>query len=286
MPLDNGLMYLGTRERAQWVKAAAPGAGFSSEGYSERIAYLNGGAGLRNSVGAHMEYDFTWQSISRDQVSEIENYAYGLYGDGLIYFVDPYAMDRNLFSMQWSVPKITAEDGIPLTGTARPAKILLGDMALGYPMYGAQYSVTAGQAARKFHCPIPPGHTAWVGAHGSAGAKGLIVQPTLNGANVGASTAIPVLATNTSTRFSTSVDNGAANGIDVSIDTTTTTTITLAGLMLQVLPTGVTPDDGGFISGRGNSGCMFDGKPKRMPYSLPGESIGMTATLVEIGDWI
>jgi|GEM_PF-2428334 len=287
MPLDNGMMYLGTRERMRWVKAAAPGAGFSSESYSDQIAYLSGGVGLRNSVGAHMEYDLSWGSLTRDQVADIENYAYGLYGDGLIHFVDPYAMDRNLFSIQWSSPKITAEDGIPLTGTNRPSKVLLNDMSLDYPMYAAQYVVTAGQAARKFHCPIPSGYTAWVGAHGTAGSKGLIVQPTLAGSNVGGSTAIPVLATNDSTRFSTSVDGtGSLNGIDISVDTTTSTTITLAGLMLQLLPTGTTPDAGGFISGRGNSGCMFDGKPKRMPYSLPTESIGMTAKLVEVGDWL
>lgn len=286
MPLDTGLMYFGTRERMQWVKAPAPGAGFTAAGYSDRIDYLGGGAGLRNSVGAHMEYDFTWNSLTRDQVSQIEDYAYGLFGDGLVYPVDPYAMDRNLFSMQWASPKITAEDGIPLTGTTRPNRVLINDMSLGYPMYAAQYSVSAGQTGLTFHCPIPPGYTAWVGAHGAAGSQGLRVQPTSNGVNVGVSTGIPVLAVNNTTRFSASFDNGTLNGIDITIDTTSAATITLAGLMLQLLPTGESPSSGGFISGRGNSGCMFDGKPKRIPYSIPGDSIGMTANLVEVGDWL
>lgn len=285
MPLDNGLMYFGTRERMRWVPAAAPGAGFNAVGYSDRIDYLGGGAGLRNSTGAHMEYELSWGSLTRDQIAQIEDYAYGLYGDGLIYFVDPIAMDRNMFSMQWAAPKITAEDGIPLTGTNRPAKVLINDMSLGYPMYAAQYTVAAGQAGLSFHCPIPPGYTAWVGAHGTAGAQGLRVQPTLNGTATGLSTAVPVLAVTNSNRFSASFDNGTYNGIDISIDSTSAATITLAGLMLQLLPTGDTPSTGGFISGRGNSGCVFDGKPKRMPYSIPGESIGMSASLVEVGDW-
>lgn len=281
------MMYFGTRERMQWVSAPAPGAGFSATAYSTKLQYLNGGAGVRNSIGSHMEYDLSWGSLTRDQIQEISDYADQLYGDGLIYFLDPVALERNLFNRQWAAPKITAEDGIPLTGTATPAKVLINDMSLDYPMYGAQYSITSGQASRKFHCPIPPGYTAWVGAHGVANAKGLIVQPTLAGTATGSSTALATTGVATTTRFNGSFSNaGTLDGIDISIDTTSTYSLTLCGLMLQVWPTGYTPVAGGFISGRGNSGCMFEGKPNVMPYSLPGESLGMTARLVEVGDWL
>lgn len=284
--LSNGLMYFGTKERMRWVPAPAPGAGYTAEAYSNQMNYSNGGTSLRNSKGAHLEYDLTWGSLTRDQVGQIEDYAYGLYGDGLNYYVDPYAMDRNLFSAMWASPKLTAEDGIPLTGTTRPAKVLINDMSLDYPMYGAQYAVTAAQTARTFHLPIPVDYTAWVGVHGIASARGLKVQPTLSGIASGAATSLPTLAVTNATRFGGSFAGSVTGGIDISIDTTVTATITVAGLMLQLLPTGEVPSDGGFISGRGNSGAVFQGKPNRQVYSLPGESIAMTAKLVEVGDWL
>ena len=280
------MMYFGTRERALWVAAPAPGAGFAAEGYSSKMQYSNGGGSVRNSKGAHLEYDFSWGSLTRDQIAEIEDYAYGLYGDGLVYPLDPYAMDRNAFNAQWAAPKITAEDGIPLTGTERPDRTLVGDLSLGYPMYGATYTVTAGQEARKFYVPVPLGYTAWVGAHGVANAKGLIVQPTNNGLASGAPTSLALLGVNSTTRFNGSFVAGSYNGIEVSLDTSTAGARTYAGLMCQVLENGVTPQDGGFISGRGNSGCEFLGKPTRQVYSLPGESIGLSAKMIEVGDWL
>lgn len=281
------MMYFGTKERSLWVKAPAPGAGFGAVGFSDSIRYMNGGAGFRNSVNSHMEYDMSWGSITRDEVAQIEDYAYGLYGDGLIHFLDPIAMDRNLFNVGWASPKIGAEDGIPLAGTSRPTRVLIGDLSLSYPLYAAQYNVTTATPKRSFYCPIPLGYTAWIGAHGTVSAKGLVVQPMFGTSNAGAVVSVPVTAVTNTTRFGASVDGtGSVNGISISIDTTATQTITLAGLMLQVLPTGTTPGLGGFISGRGNSGCVFDGKLNVLPYSIPGESMGMTAKLVEVGDWL
>lgn len=287
MSYDFGLMYFGTKERMAWVKAPAPGAGFAAIGYNDSIRYQNGGIGMRNSTNAHLEYDLSWGSLTRDQVAAIESYQYGLYGDGLIYFVDPVAADRNLFSAQWAAPKLTAEDGIPLAGAVRPNKVLIGDTSLDYPLYGAQYTVTPTTPKRWFYCPIPPGYTAWIGAHGTVSAQGLTVQPMLGAANSGSTLSIPVASVTTNSRFGGSVvAGGAIDGINISLNTSSNATITLAGLMLQVLPTGTPPAVGGFITGRGNSGCVFEGKMNIMPYSVPGESIGATAKLVEVGDWL
>jgi hypothetical protein len=280
-------MYFGTRERGEWVKAPAPGAGFGAVGYSDSLIYLNGGALQRNSSNAHMEYEMSWGSVTRDEVAQIEDYAYGLYGTGLTYILDPVAADRNQFNRSWSAPKITAEDGVPLTGTVRPTLALIGDTTLDYPLHAAQYAITAGQASRKFYCPIPLGYTAWIGCHGTVNARGLKVQPTAKGTNSGAAVLIPTTAVTDVARFGGSVSGASGiDGIDITIDTTATTTLTLCGLMLQVLPTGVTPSDGGYISGRGSNGCIFERKPNVMPYSIPGESMGMTAKLVEVGDWL
>lgn len=281
------MMYFGTKDRMRWVNAPAPGAGFGARGFSDSLQYQNGGIGVRNSTNAHMEYTMSWGSLTRDEVAAIEDYSYGLYGDGLIYFLDPVAIDRNLFNFQWASPKITAEDGVPLAGTVRPAKVLINNLTLDYPMYGAQYSVTTTTPKRSFYCPIPEGYTAWIGAHGAANAQGLSVQPMLGSSVSGSPVNIPVTAVTDNNRFGGSVAGSPSiNGINISINTSATATITLAGLMLQVLPTGVTPALGGFISGRGNSGCWFDGKLNMIPYSIPGESIGLAAKLVEVGDWL
>lgn len=285
--MNEGLMYFGTKERAAWVKAPAPGAGFGAQGFSDSLQYMNGGVGVRNSNNAHLEYDMTWGSMTRDELAAIEDYSYGLYGDGLIYFLDPVAIDRNLFNAAWASPKLTAEDGIPLAGTSRPNKVLIGDVSQGYPLYAAQYSVTAASPKRSFYCPIPPGYTAWIGAHGLAQAQGLTVQPMTGASVVGASTSIAVTSVTDLNRVSGSVVGaGGINGIAISLDTSATANITLAGMILQVLPTGQTPQTGGFISGRGNSGVVFEDKMNVIPYSTPGESIGAAAKFVEVGDWL
>lgn len=281
------MMYFGTRDRAVWVEAPAPGAGFAATGFEERIQYINGGVGLRQSTNAHLEYDFTWNSLTRDQIAAIEDYSYGLYGNGLVHFLDPVAMDRNLFNAAWAAPKITAEDGIPLVGSVRPSRVLIGDMSLNYPMYAAQYTVTTSMVSREFYCPIPLGYTAWVGIHGLTNAKGLRVQPMLNNSATGSVTSLPITAVTNNTIFGGSVNGtSTVNGIVITVDTTADTTMTIAGMMLRVLKTDITPTAGGFTSGRGNSGCVFDGKLQVMPYSLPGESIGMKGRLVEVGDWL
>lgn len=278
-------MYFGTKERRAWVKAPAPGAGFTATGYSQSIQYLNGGAGMRNSVNAHMEYDFSWGSLTMEEIAAIEDYAYSLYGNGLIYFADPSAMDRNLFNKAWAAPKITAEDGVSLLSTNEPKLVTVGNLTLDYPFHGAEYVITTSDVARSFYLPIPDGYTAWFGAHGTVSATGFLVQPMSGASASGSPISAGVLAVTNTTRFSTSVTGSSTiNGVEIKLNTGSNITLTLAGLMLQLLPTGDVPEDGGFISGRGNNGCVFDGKPNVMPYSIPGGSIGMTAKLVEVGD--
>jgi hypothetical protein len=58
-------------------------------------------------------------------------------------------------------------------------------------------------------------------------------------------------------------------------------------MMMQILPNGTSPAAGGtFHSGQGHSGCKFAAKPSMTPYSVPADSVGLTAKLIETGDWI
>lgn len=279
-------MYFGNRKLMRWVKAPAPGAGFTTAGYTGRMEYLNGGVGLRESTNAHQEYTLAWDSASREDIRLITDYAYGMYGDDLIVWLDPLSMSSNVLSKSWSMPAIGAKDGVPLAGTERPELVLNENLSLGYPSEMARYTVNSSDALRKTHIPIPEGYTAWVGAHGVGANAGLLVQPTSSGVDAGSPTLVPVVSTSSTQRFSNSFRGGSGVGIDISLPPGVT--VTLAGLMVQVLPNSVTPERGGFISGEGHSGCRFDGKPSRTPYFFADgrESIGLTAKLTEVGEWL
>jgi len=62
-------------------------------------------------------------------------------------------------------------------------------------------------------------------------------------------------------------------------------TITLTGIMVQVIKTGVNPGPGMFISGQGNSGCSFVTQPQYTPYSAAFDRVGVVAELAETGGW-
>jgi hypothetical protein len=238
-------IYFGTKEYAHWIRAFAPGITYQPVGYPERLQFLNGGTASRQSFNAHMEYTLTWPNTTRDRVRQVTDFAYGIYGMGYIYWLDPVAMDKNLFNLGWSTPGIATMDALPLVGTTRPERVINGDQSLGYPAVMARYSVTPGDAARSFYAPVPAGYTAWIGAHGDISDQGLTVRQTIAGTPVGTPASVPVLGVDDSTRFSTSISGGNQGGIEISLDTTATATITLAGLILQVLPNGKTPPRGG-----------------------------------------
>lgn len=73
-------------------------------------------------------------------------------------------------------------------------------------------------------------------------------------------------------------------------DASTSTGVTpdlldLTALAVQIIPTGVTPTQQGFIGGWGNSGCEFTGAPVITAGSSYRDFVGATAHLVEVGDW-
>lgn len=78
-------------------------------------------------------------------------------------------------------------------------------------------------------------------------------------------------------------------GVGGSISRERPDTITLSGLILQVLPTGMAPRPGTFISGQGNAGCQFVEEPRQSPYSaVLGEDgyVAISAKLVETQPWL
>lgn len=312
-------MYFGTKRKMRWVKVDAPGRAQSSNGFSERLDFTNGGTAIRESTGSHQEYTLTWNSMTREQARQVTDYAHGIYGSDFIYFVDPIAADQNLLNPAWSAPGITAKDGIPLAGNKRPKIVYNPDLSLDYPYEMARYDLRATDRSRSFYVPIPPGMTAVIGAHGdNASTLGVKVQPTTAGIASGAATIVDVTSVASFERFSYAfASTGDQSGIEISLQTGNGF-ITLAGMMVQVVPSGFIPQGdsangdgygiagygltpygglgtgsgmpsvGGFILGQGASGCKFEGKPRPTPYHLTDrhDRVGLSVKLVEVEDHI
>jgi len=301
-------MWMGPRGHETWVPAPAAGGGlFTPVGYSTKTQYLNGGAGGHNSLSTHMEYNFVWNLKSRSTMRPVTDMFQGVRGPGLIYFVDPMAADQNVLPQSWAFPAQACYDAVPLAGTVRPQNVATLSNTLNYPAESARYEVVDGTPVTKVYVPIPPGFIAWVGVHGQSNGAQMTVT-TIGAGNVtGDTRALAMLSVTDDLRFS---DSFTGQGIELSWvkDSSTTEPVypsqttypsgtsypsdgisdymTISGLMVQILPVGVTPERGDFISGQGHSGCKFDGAPAVTPYSAALDMVGVTAKLFEAGSYL
>lgn len=284
-------MWFGTKERMSAIRApkidyAAPSVGWDG-GVTQ---LLNGGAYVRRSTTSHRTYSMAWPNMSRDEVRLIMDYADGVYGDGPIYFIDPFAMDKNLLPQHWATPRLVFNDGPVLTGAPRETVLNTGALMsndLGYPARGPAY-VDPGSTAYpmsqrpRLYVPVPDGYTAWFGVHGIAYNAAAIVQVTTSN---GVVTTPPLLSVSDTNRFSNSFEGtGSMTGIEISLTRAGGGSV-LSGMMLQVLPTGVVPTSGGFISGQGNSGVRFATNPSLQQYSAAMDMVGLSVQLVEDEAW-
>jgi hypothetical protein len=274
-------MWMATRDHGDWVPCANSGADFSSVGYASTTQYLNGGAYVRRSRTTHREYELAWPLLPRDALRPIDDIAKGLWGDGLIYFLDPFAMDKNALPPHWAAPMLSAGDAPPLVGETPPVLSVTPANSLGYPIRTATYS-GVDMDAQTLYVPIPRGYKAWIGVHGPANVGKMVVRGVISATNKTPNTVLPTLAVTDATRFTNSFSGDTYMGIEVSVEGD----VSYAGAMLQILPSDVIPDTGGFISGQGNSGGDFEAQPRLQVYSSALDKVGMTAKLIETGSWL
>lgn len=106
------MIYFGTRDFMKWVKAPAVDTPLSGVGWSNSGTDLNGGGFAKLSPTAHREYEFTWGASPAKDIYDILDYRTGAYGDGLLYYVDPFAMRSNVLPSSFSIPRVLCESGL------------------------------------------------------------------------------------------------------------------------------------------------------------------------------
>lgn len=279
-------MWFGTKQYSRWIKVHSPNSGYVQGSYSDRLDYLNGLTSVRTSFNGHMEYVPTWNRLTQDEAMLIADFKSGIFGNGPFYLVEPSAMQTNVLNKAWSAPGLAAKDAVPIAGSVRPELVSNPDQSQGYPVDMAKYTLSASDASRSFYVPIPPGFIALIGAHGdTASTLKVRVQPTVKGVASGSATLVSVLGVNTAARFSNQFIGGDQTGIEISLQTGAAGFITLAGMMVWLVPTTFAGNAlGTFISGQGSSGLQFEGGVQPVPYSLAHDSFGLSIKLVETED--
>lgn len=280
--MPRGKIYFGTQDYMQWVPAPDRNVARGGHGWSSKSNRLNGTASVRRSAGNHKEYDFTWSTQKREAIDPVLAYANGDYGDGLIYWVDPWAAETNIAPDAWASPWKGAQGGINLTGKGSPAPTIEATPANsnGYPTRSAKYTLLESQTPRTLWIPVPDGFTLHLGAQGSSTGFGR-VRVTPDGGSVANLTFLPVTS---STRTNYTYTGPGGVTVSLGLSSAGAGTVTLTSLTALILPTGQSPAPGGWMTGQGNGGCKFSEEPTDMGYiknKLNSLSV-ISATLVEV----
>jgi hypothetical protein len=283
-------MWFGNRNYMQWIVPPQINYDSSRAGKVYTAQYTNGGAWVRRSATGSRHYNFAWNLKRRDEIRAIMDYADGVYGtDNPIYFIDPFAADKNVLPQYWAVPSLGADDAPQLQGLGdeqRPNKVATGANIIGLPTYTAVYTIDKAQQNPPLYIPIPPNTTLWVGAFGTAtGAAGVNMIPATGPTTYGTPVKVPLLGINQAAGFTASLNGNAYPGAFLQINGNTGDSLTLTGVMAQIHPNGITPQAGRFVSGQGHSGCSFNDNPVLSNYSAAIDRVGLTVDLIETEGW-
>lgn len=284
----NGKVWFGTKAAMQWVAAPAVDISAGKQGYSASASFINGGAWSRRSKTASKIYALSWNLKSIDDVQPILDYADGLYGNGYLYYVDPFTMGKNVFPSYWASPFMNAYDGPLLVDGNRPTVVDNGASTNGYPVESVQYTVTSTSAVPSIFLPIPEFHTLYIGAHGSvqSGNASVKVTPVIDALSTGVPSNLTLLNTTTMDRTNSSWKHSdGIVGVEVTLTSTSTGVIQLDGMIAQIAPDGAVLPSGGFISGSGTSGMVMAEQPVVSQYSAALDKVGVSVNLIETEAW-
>jgi hypothetical protein len=280
-------VWFGTKGNMKWVPAPAIDVQAGRVGWAQQANFMGGGAWVRRSKAAAKKFVFSWNLKSRAEIQPIIDFADGLYGNGYIYYSNPFAMDRNVLPSYWAAPYMNYYDGPVVVDETRPTVTSTTTSVNGYPLESAIYTITSTSNVPSVFIPIPPGYTAYVGAHGTlnSGSASVRVIPEISPIASGSPTDLTLLSTTTSTRTNSQFSGNSYIGITITMRSASTGVLQLSGLIVQVLPDGAVVESGGFISGQGQSGMSFVSEPVISEYSAAMDRVGVSAELIETEAW-
>lgn len=276
--MSNKKMFFGTPERMTWVNCPAIDVDLSKGRWSVGGEYLNGGAYVRRSQTGHKIYRMAWNLADQEDIYDIVNYDDGLYGDGLIYFYEAFAIASNVLPQYWASPRLARNDAPPLVLGKRPSLVATGSNTRGYPTMSAVYNLSNSDKFATLWLPIPEGYVLHIGAHGSATdtASVAVIED-------GDTDSTPLTLLSVTTPVLTNHTFSGVPGVTLTLSGSGN--LTLAGLVAQVLPEGKSAPTGNFISGRGHSGCRFSGPAQVTGLSAVLNKVSASVVLVETGAW-
>lgn len=284
--MSRNKLWFGTENRMQFIKTPLRDADMSAKGWNSGGTLLDGGGWSRQSTGTHREYVFEWgDSNTREFANLLDSYRHGVYGTGLIYFVDPTIYTLNILPSKWSAPG-TAPSLI--RGRNYVGVATAGMTFSGLPVTSAVYDqseLASGYRGTRdsVFVPIPTGYTLHIGAfYTSTGTEGGVFAYPVSGGSVGASqklTAVDGSGTILADSFT------AVDGIRLQVGEGPDGSTTITALIGVLYPTSITPPDPNeFVIGMGNAGCRFNGDV--MNVATTGRNGGMRrlgASFIEVG---
>lgn len=289
-------IWFGTPDYMRWVPAPSVGMGATATGWSNRMDFLDGGASVRRSNTSARNFDMAWNLQKQDDILPILDFARGVYGDKGIYWSDPFNFGRNSLPSVWATPYLSAQGGQNLAGVnaAKPSLIATSANTFGLPVRSAVYTLVAGTTnTAQAWVPVPPGYTAWIGWRGTkTGTASVGFGFTSQGNSRATLTAVsPTTVTAAGhglTAILTQIEGDAADPsqtgvavglIGVGVVQVTTITVTL-------IPNGQVPHFEGYVAGSGHSQLAFEAEPMLTNYNAAMDRVGVSARLVEVGQWL
>jgi hypothetical protein len=295
-------VYFGNDQYQAWIKAPSTGLAVSNKNWTAETQLLNGRTHVARSQGSHKRFTMNWLGSMNDEentLNIVKDFADGMYGPGPFFWNDPYAVNSNLFSPAWAAPFMSigtdwdaiCPDDAPVTKevvTTSSISALVGVNTQGYPAQSAKFTAATTPTAESERVTfyIPDGYTLWLGFHGHHGSTGVVRGQAYKNGVAATPTNITPLGVNSSTRVNASFPSTSADKVEFYLAKIAAPSCTfhISGLIAQILPAGLTPTAGGFLSGRGTTGLEFATIPEIEYYSanINDGQIGMSASFVEI----
>jgi hypothetical protein len=285
-------VYFGNKNKQTWIDAPQSGMTASSAGWSSEEMLLDGRVSIKRSKGSHRRFEMSWlgsmnDTTTQDSLHTIKDFADGIYGNGPYFWLDPFAVDQNLFAPHWATPSL-GNQGWPELAPELTAGYYASSVSNNYPSSYVGY-VTPDNfvSANKFVIPIPVDYTLNFGWHGPSGGatSGIRIVPYLRTDGTAATAINPTMITAGGTiRTNTKIKGDTYSYVEIFVATTSASELAITGMIAQVLPESDSVASGGFISGRGTTGIEFATSPEIEYYSaaINNGQIGMSATLVEV----